>query len=121
MADKEHFTVKQVGDALKEARGFLSVAADRLGCTYQTIRNYINRHKTLQEILEALDEKEVDFSESKLLSQIKEGNITAIIFHLKCKGKKRGYIERNEVEHTGKDGGPIQIIGIPEGIDESKI
>lgn len=109
MANKRHYTVKQVSDALKESHGFLSVAAERLDCAYQTVRNYINRYKSLQNLMESLDEKELDFSESKLLSQIKEGNTTAIIFHLKCKGKNRGYIERQELEHTGKDGGPIQL------------
>jgi len=33
---------------------------------------------------------------------------TALIFYLKCKGKKRGYVERTEV--TGADGGPIELI-----------
>lgn len=109
MANKRHYTVKQIETALREAHGFLSVAAERLGCTYHTVRNYINRYKSLQNLMEEINERELDFSENKLLSQIKEGNTTAIIFHLKCKGKSRGYIERQELEHTGKDGGPIQL------------
>lgn len=101
MANHEHLTVKQVETALKEAKGYLSIAADRLGCAYQTVRNYINRHQTLQAVLEAINERQVDLSENKLISQINEGNTTAIIFHLKCKGKKRGYVEKTEVEHSG--------------------
>jgi hypothetical protein len=101
MANHEHLTVKQVEKALKEAKGYLSIAAERLGCTYQTVRNYINRHQTLQDVLDAINEKQLDLSENKLISQINEGNTTAIIFHLKCKGKKRGYVEKSEVEHSG--------------------
>ncbi len=99
--------------ALREAKGFLSVVADRLGCTYQTVCNYISRYEQLQKVQEEINEKMIDFSENKLLSQINEGNTTAIIFHLKCKGKKRGYVERQELEHTGKDGGPIKIESNP--------
>lgn len=102
MANKRHYTAKQIEIAIRESRGFLSVAAERLGCTYQTVSNYIKRYKTLQEVLDSINERELDLTENKLLSQIKEGNTTAIIFYLKCKGKKRGYVEKSEVEHTGE-------------------
>jgi len=106
---KEHYTIKQIITALEDSGGFLSQAAKRLGCTWQTVRNYVNKYATIQKALEAINESRLDFSESKLLSQIKEGNTTAIIFHLKCKGKKRGYVERTEQEHRGPDGAPIKI------------
>ena len=106
---KEHYTIEQIIEALEASGGFLSEAAKKLGCTWQTVRNYVNKYSTVQKALEAINEAKLDFSESKLLSQIKEGNTTAIIFHLKCKGKKRGYIERTEQEHSGPGGGPIRI------------
>jgi hypothetical protein len=43
----------------------------------------------------------LDFAESQLHKQIQEGNTTATIFLLKTKGKKRGYIERQEIHHDG--------------------
>ena len=121
MADKEHFTVEQVEKALRASGGFISSAAKKLNCNWSTINNYIKRYKQLQKVLEEISESSLDFSESKLLSQINEGNTTAIIFHLKCKGKKRGYVERTENEHSGPGGGPIMIIGSPGGIDDTKI
>ena len=39
----------------------------------------------------------VDMSEGALFKQIQEGNPAAIFFHLKTMGKKRGYVERQEV------------------------
>ncbi len=44
----------------------------------------------------------IDLAEGKLYSKINEGNMTAIIFYLKCKAKDRGYIERGQIEVTGK-------------------
>jgi hypothetical protein len=36
-----------------------------------------------------------------LHKQIQDGNPTSTIFYLKTKGKKRGYIERQEFAHEG--------------------
>lgn len=47
----------------------------------------------LNSMLCEIEEGMLDFGESKLLAAINEGNLTAIIFYLKTKGKHRGYIE----------------------------
>lgn len=41
---------------------------------------------------EQVQEKTIDYVENKLLQQINEGNLTAITFFLKTKGKNRGYV-----------------------------
>jgi hypothetical protein len=48
--------------------------------------------------LNEADEADLDFTEDALRKQIKKGNITAIIFKLKTKGKSRGYIEKVEFD-----------------------
>ena len=50
-------------------------------------------------------EKDLDFTESQLKKNIKSGKEASIFFHLKCKGKSRGWVERQEV--TGADGIPL--------------
>lgn len=41
-------------------------------------------------------------SRNELIKQIKRGNMTAVIFYLKTKGKSRGYIERHEIDTEPK-------------------
>jgi len=50
--------------------------------------------------VESIQESVIDFAESHLYKLVKEGNPAATIFYLKTKGKKRGYIERQEIEVT---------------------
>ena len=50
---------------------------------------------------EDIQETTVDMAESKLLTSINEGNVAAIIFYLKTKGKKRGYVEQHDVDVNG--------------------
>ena len=61
----------------------------------------------------------LDFAESQLHKQIAKQSTAATIFYLKTKGKKRGYIERQEI--TGADGMPtnfqIEIIDKTEDTD----
>ena len=49
---------------------------------------------TIKETIDALNEETLDYAESKLLQSIRDGNVTSIIFYLKTKGKKRGYVEQ---------------------------
>jgi len=50
----------------------------------------------------------LDFVESQLHKQIKDGNTPSTIFYLKTKGKRRGYIERQELDLNSGDE-PIKI------------
>ena len=49
-------------------------------------------------MIEDADESLLDFAESKLVEHINDGDITSLIFFLKTKGKKRGYVERSEYD-----------------------
>jgi hypothetical protein len=95
-------TIQEVKDALTEAYGFLSGAAEKLGVTRRTLESRIAHHVELQEHLKAVREKKLDFAEGMLMRLMREGNIAATIFYLKTQGKHRGYVERQEL--TGADG-----------------
>jgi len=51
--------------------------------------------------VESISDIALDFAESQLHKQIKDGEVSSTIFYLKTKGKKRGYIEKTEVENSG--------------------
>jgi hypothetical protein len=109
---KPKLKLEHVEDALRQAAGIISTAAKILetaygSCTPRTVRNYIKRHPKLAEVLKETVELNLDTAESQLMTLIANGNVAAVIFYLKTKGKARGYVER--VEATGSGGGPIKI------------
>lgn len=68
-----------------------------------------DRAKSFPDELKDIEEENLDIAEEGLLSLVKSDNenirLKACEIMLKTKGKKRGYIERQEL--TGADGGPI--------------
>ena len=104
MAD---LTIEQIEEALRATGGFISQAADKLGVTQSAISKRVKRSPELKETLDEIVETKLDFTESKLMGLIEESHPASIYFYLKCKGKHRGYVERNE--YTGKDGESLNL------------
>lgn len=100
-------TNESIIKALIASGGVVAYAAKSLGASRQNISTRINGSETLKAAMDEIIERNLDVAENKLLEQIEHGNMTAIIFYLKCKGKNRGYVDRKEV--TGPDGGPIEM------------
>ena len=92
--------------ALDKSMGIVSRAAEAIGINRSSHYRWMNSDEEYREQVESINEKVIDIAEHHLLGQITGGNISAIIFFLKTKGKKRGYVERQEL--TGKDGGPLE-------------
>ena len=92
--------------ALQASLGNITGACAKIHISRQTYYNWMKNPEFAQAV-EDVNEANLDYAESKLLSLIRQENATAIIFYLKTKGKKRGYIERveNEVELCEQLGG----------------
>jgi hypothetical protein len=99
-----HFTPEQVIDAIKEARGLLSIAAQRLGCHPETVRNYMAEYPEVAKARHEAREMQKDVTESKLLGLIDDADLAAVKYYLSTQAKDRGYVERQEI--TGADGQP---------------
>ena len=107
MSKRERYTAEQVAEAVKKSYGIINGAAVALGCSRQTVENYIKKYKVVKDAYSEANEITLDFVETEFLKKIKSGDTTAMIFYLKTKGRQRGYIERQEV--TCADGGSIKV------------
>ena len=97
---------EEIADALSRSGGLFSPAAQLLGCDRATIYRRVDASESLQALCAKIKEQTIDLAEHRLMQKIGEGNMTAIIFYLKCQAKARGYVERQEM--SGPNGGPMQ-------------
>ena len=86
---------------LKKCAGLVSHACEKYGIDRQTHYNWMKKYEWFADEVKAIQEGMIDFAESKLYENIKKGDNTSILFYLKCKAKKRGYVEKQEIEHSG--------------------
>ncbi|QDP64654.1 MAG: hypothetical protein Unbinned4585contig1001_18 [Prokaryotic dsDNA virus sp.] len=108
MANKNRYTEEQIKDSLIKAGGFVSIACKSLKCTRKTIYNYIDKYPQLKDVVKDIREQYLDVAEAALIKNVKDGKTTDIIFYLKTQGKKRGYVEKSELDITSGDE-PIKI------------
>jgi uncharacterized protein (DUF849 family) len=96
--------------ALEKTLGVVTTAARQIGIDRTTHYNWMKEDEEYRQTVESLEDVALDFAESKLHSFIQNDDTAATIFYLKTKGKRRGYVERQEL--TGNEGAPIiQIAG----------
>lgn len=91
--------------ALEKSLGIVTTAARQVGIDRTTHYNWMKEDDDYKRAVESLEDVALDFAETKLHTLIQNEDTAATIFYLKTKGKKRGYIERQEI--TGNEGAPI--------------
>ena len=96
--DKMDTQKKEMLEALERSLGIVSTACSAIGIARQTHYNWIKKDDDYRVAVTALEDRTIDFAESHLHKLIKDGNPAATIFFLKTKGKRRGYVERQEIE-----------------------
>jgi len=92
---------KRMLEALEKSLGVVTTAAKMAGIERKTHYRWMDKDSKYREAVDNISNVVLDFAESQLHQQIKKGNTAATIFLLKTIGKKRGYIERQEVDHNG--------------------
>lgn len=101
MATKTNILKKNLLEALEQSLGVVTTACKIVGCNRSTFYDYYNKDEDFKKSVDELQNMTLDFVESQLHKQIKDGNTTATIFYLKTKGKKRGFVERQEIQMEG--------------------
>jgi hypothetical protein len=114
MARPRKYTNEQMIAALKETKGMVYLAAERMGCDPSTIFDRARISPVVRKAIGTERGKVVDTSELKLFQAIMRDEPWAITLALKTIGKDRGYVERQEHDHTGE----LQLEIIEEIIDD---
>lgn len=105
--------------ALEKNLGIVSAAARAVGIDRSVHYEWLKEDEGYKQAVDNITELALDFAESKLHEKIKNNDTIGIIFYLKTKGKRRGYIEKLEQEITGPGGGSI-ILKLDDGCEPIK-
>jgi len=89
---------KAMIQALEKTMGVVSTAATMVGINRSTHYEWLKKDSEYKQKVDDLENLMLDFAETNLHQQIQEGNTTATIFLLKTRGRKRGYIERQNIQ-----------------------
>jgi hypothetical protein len=76
--------------------GNISIACKKSNIKSRTTFYRWLENKEFKEAVDNVNESFIDLAESQLRSAIAAGNLNAVFFLLKTKGKDRGYVERIE-------------------------
>lgn len=113
---------KAMLDALEKHYGIVTYACKDVGISRVSHYNWLDEDPEYKKAVEDIDNVALDHTESKL-HQLIEGvyiegksdedgeklvyqippNVSAVIFHLKTRGKKRGYIEKEAEKPNGSE------------------
>ena len=91
---------KALVEAMTKALGIVTTGCQLAGISRTTFYHYYKTDEVFQQEIDDINDIVLDFTESQLHKAIQNGNITAIIWHLKTKGKSRGYVERIEQHYS---------------------
>lgn len=99
--------VKRLGNeliakALMANNGKISKTAASLHISHWSLKQHLNKNPELMKLMVVGKEAELDYVEDKFMDAVKLGNLSAMIFYLKCQGRSRGWIERPEDSKTNK-------------------
>ena len=115
MSNKSNIYKSRLLEALENSLGVVTTACKKANISRKTFYQYCNDDPEFKKAVDDIENIALDFAESQLHKQIQGGNTAATIFYLKTKGKKRGYVERQEI--TGNDGEAIRFI-LPSTSDD---
>ncbi len=114
MSNKGDTLKKAMLEALEKSLGVVTTACRMVDISRKTHYEWCRIDEAYKEAVDDIADIALDFAESQLHKQIKDGEVSSTIFYLKTKGKKRGYIEKVQTEHSGEIKMPVIQITKPE-------
>ena len=96
-------------EAIPGTGGIITTIATRVGCAWHTAKKFIDNHPEVYEAWTDERERMGDLAETKLFHAIAEGDIKTIKWYLARLHKDRGYVIRQEVEHSGTGSMDVRV------------
>lgn len=87
-------------EALEQTLGVVTTACRKVGIGRTTFYRYYEEDKEFAKAVDELNNVALDFAESQLHKQIKDGVPASTIYYLKTKGRKRGYGDHMAIDHS---------------------
>jgi len=103
---------------LQKNQGLVSTACDEVGVSVEFYYYHYNKDLEFKAQVDIINEKVIDFAESKLYEKIAEGSENSIHFILRYRGRKRGYSNSVDITSDGKSITEIRLIPIKPKRDE---
>jgi hypothetical protein len=100
VSDKKDSNKKRMITALEDSLGIVTTAAKAANISRSQHYVWLNEDEDYAKDVKSAEEMALDMAESSLHGQIKEGVPSSTIFYMKTKGKKRGYVEKQEHDHN---------------------
>jgi predicted transcriptional regulator len=104
MARQAVIPIAKIEEALRKSGAIHTKAAAMLGCSPNTVTNYVKRHPRLQRVEEEVRESMADMAEAVVISLVREGNLQAALAYLRAKAKDRGWGPTTEIR-----GGEVRL------------
>ena len=101
MDKSRHIKKESMLKALEKSLGIVTVACKNSDVPRSTYYKWLNEDEDFALAVKEIENIALDFAESQLHKQISDNSTPATIFYLKTKGKSRGFIEQNIIEHKG--------------------
>lgn len=99
-ADKTRQNKERLVEAMHKSLGIVTQACTAVGVARDTYYQYYNNDPAFKKRIDDIQNVALDFVEGQLFKQINKGEVSSTIFYLKTKGKNRGFVERQEIEHA---------------------
>ena len=104
--------------SLKKNQGLVSTSCDEVGVSVEFYYYHYHKDEKFKAEVDLINEKVIDFAESKLYEKIQEGSEKSIHFLLRYRGRKRGYTDSIDITSDGKNITEIRLIPIKPKKDE---
>ena len=95
--------------SLANSLGNVAIACKEAGISRQTHYRWLKEDEDYAEAVLEQSEVVLDIAEAKLIERVQEGDLRAIMFLLKTKGKERGYDEKRTISLKQQSSGAPQI------------